>query len=53
LFCFCGAGELVYPRGSWGNTTWQLVLTCWSVECLPNSFGAGIWWHSSPLVFSV
>jgi hypothetical protein len=39
---------LVYPRGGWENTTWCLVLTCWSAECLPSRYGAGSWWHRQP-----
>jgi hypothetical protein len=56
-FFFCGAGGqsvqgtlLVYLRGGCGNTVWHLVLTCWSAECLPSRFGAGVWWQGSPPV---
>jgi hypothetical protein len=44
---------LVYPSGGLVNTTWCLVLTCWSAKYLPSRFGAGIWWCVSPPVFSV
>jgi hypothetical protein len=44
---------LVYPWACFGNTTWCLVLTCWSAKCLPSRFGAGIWQCRSPPVFLV
>jgi hypothetical protein len=64
IFCsffFAGMGEdqsaqgaiLVYPRGGWEKTMWCFVLTCWSAKCLSGRFGASIWQHSSPPVFSV
>jgi hypothetical protein len=28
-------------------------LTCWSAECLRSRFGASVWWHIIPPVFSV
>jgi hypothetical protein len=44
---------LLYPRGGWGKTVWCLVLTCCSSKCLPSRFGASVWQHGSPPVFSV
>jgi hypothetical protein len=49
----CPGAMLVYSKGGWGNTTWCLVLTYWSAECLLSRFGASVWWHGSPPVFSV
>jgi hypothetical protein len=59
FFFFAGRG-ISLPRiyaglsqGCLGKSTWCLVLTCWSAECLPSRFGAGVWQHGSPPVFSV
>jgi hypothetical protein len=41
---------LAYPRVSWGNIAWRLVLTCWSAKMSPSRFGASVWWCSSPPV---
>jgi hypothetical protein len=29
------------------------LITCWSAGCLPSRFGASVWQHGSPPVFSV
>jgi hypothetical protein len=44
---------LFYPRGAVGILLTAYLLTCWSAECLPSRFGAGVWWHRSPPVLSV
>jgi hypothetical protein len=58
LFFFCGWGGqsaqgamLVYPMGDWGNTAWCLVFICWSAECFPSRFRAGVWWWQEPSCF--
>jgi hypothetical protein len=49
----CLGTMLVYPKSGSGNTTWGLVLTCWSAECFPSRFGAGVRRQMNLPVFSV
>jgi hypothetical protein len=59
--CCCGAREVsLSSRLCWfipgvavGILPAAYLLTCWSAECLQSKFGAIVWWHESPPVFSV
>jgi hypothetical protein len=44
---------LVYPRGDWGILHDAWCSPVWSADHLPSGFGASVWQHGSPPVFSV